>query len=93
VTGYVINGDPATMTYSDYLDSRVWRSKRRAVRRRANYRCEECGTMEALFPYGPKFNVHHLRYPKVLGTEPLTDLVLLCPDCHAKKHGDPRGPA
>lgn len=32
-------------------------------------------------------DVHHIRYPKNLGTEPLDDLIAVCRGCHNKSHG------
>lgn len=72
-------------TYTGYLRSETWRAKREAVRKRAKRRCENCGRREQLRLAA--WQVHHLHYPKVWGTEPLEDLILLCPDCHAEKHG------
>lgn len=40
----------------------------------------------------PAVSVHHLRYPKRLGTEPLTDLVAVCNHCHETSHGIRRKP-
>lgn len=67
------------MSYADYLASPEWREKREAVRLRALGRCEFCGAAMA--------HVHHVRYPKRLGTEPLSDLIAVCKTCHDKSHG------
>jgi 5-methylcytosine-specific restriction endonuclease McrA len=85
MSAYVVAANPRGMTYLEYLDSKVWRDKRRKVRRRAKYRCEECGRPEETWLYG-KWDVHHLRYPAVLGEEPLEWLILLCTNCHAARH-------
>lgn len=65
-----------TKEYLAYMRSEEWqrlRSKRLAI---DEYRCQKCGC-----PYG--LDVHHLRYPEVLGTEdPYTDLITLCRPCH-----------
>ena len=65
-----------TEEYRLYLRSDTWqklRSKRLAI---DEFRCQKCGS-----PYG--LDVHHLRYPEVLGTEdPYTDLITLCRGCH-----------
>ena len=62
--------------YRDYLNSDVWqrlRSKRLSI---DEFRCQKCRS-----PFG--LQVHHLRYPKILGTEdPYTDLITLCKRCH-----------
>lgn len=65
--------------YQAYLDSPGWREKREAVRLRALGRCEFCRAAMA--------HVHHVRYPKRLGDEPVSDLVAVCETCHAKSHG------
>lgn len=65
--------------YRRYLESPEWAEKRSAVRMRALGRCEFCGSAMA--------HVHHVRYPKRLGNEPLTDLLAVCEGCHAKSHG------
>lgn len=65
--------------YAQYLKSDEWREKRAAIRLRSLGRCEFCGAaME---------HVHHVKYPKHLGTEPLDDLVAVCSRCHSKSHG------
>lgn len=66
--------------YRAYLDSPEWAEKREAVRLRALGRCEfACGR--------PMAQVHHVRYPKRLGDEPLSDLLAVCDECHKKSHG------
>lgn len=66
-------------SYRTYLQSPEWDAKREAVRMRALGRCEFCGAAMR--------DVHHVRYPKRLGDEPVTDLVAVCETCHAKSHG------
>jgi hypothetical protein len=46
---------------------------------RAAGRCEHCGW--------PAVNVHHPRYPRVLGTESAASLVAVCRRCHNLNHG------
>lgn len=41
----------------------------------------------ALCLRNPATQVHHLRYPKVWGTEPLKTLLCLCAGCHKSLHG------
>jgi hypothetical protein len=65
--------------YYVYLDSDAWKEKRAAVMRRANGTCEHCGELAV--------SVHHVKYPKSLGTEPLSDLVATCQRCHDLNHG------
>lgn len=66
--------------YQKYLSSVEWRNKRGDVLARAKGRCEICGIR-------PPVNVHHIRYPKRLGDEPLTDLLAVCRRCHERSHG------
>lgn len=67
--------------YAEYLKSPAWAELRRAVTIRAGGRCEvePCAKDMA--------HVHHLRYPKVLGEEALTDLIAVCIDHHDLLHG------
>ncbi len=80
------------MRYHKYLKTEKWKEKRQAVFERALREakctsrygiCEFCG-------YIPRksglLEVHHLEYPKILGTESLDMLVLLCRKCHRKAH-------
>lgn len=65
--------------YLTYLSSDEWKDKRAAVMRRSDGTCEHCGEQAV--------SVHHVRYPKELGTEPLSDLVATCQRCHDLNHG------
>jgi 5-methylcytosine-specific restriction endonuclease McrA len=58
-----------------YLQSAVWREKRRQVLIRANSKCERCGSI-ILDP-----DVHHITYDHV-GDERLDELIVLCFPCH-----------
>ncbi len=61
-------------SYHAYLASEDWQRMRKAVLRRAGYRCERCGAAKPL-------DVHHLSYER-FGHEDMTDLRALCRDCH-----------
>jgi len=65
--------------YREYLDSQVWFEKRAIALTRDGHRCRLCYSKRNV-------NVHHRRYPKVLGEEPLNDLITLCAKCHEKFH-------
>jgi len=67
------------MTYQEYLQSPVWKSLRSKALKSANYRCQACNS-------GNDFNVHHRKYPEVFGTEPVSDLIVLCRKCHKTFH-------
>jgi hypothetical protein len=59
-----------------YLQSDIWKEKRRQVLNRANGKCERCNSI-LLDP-----DVHHLTYDDVGGNEKLDDLMVLCFPCH-----------
>ena len=63
--------------YLSYLQSKTWADLRNAALERDNYHCSICRS-----PYN--LEVHHLRYPKTLGTEPISDLMTLCDKCHER---------
>lgn len=63
--------------YLEYLDSRTWARIRDKALERDKYECSICHSPHNL-------EVHHLKYPDVLGTEPISDLMTLCRECHKK---------
>lgn len=63
--------------YLEYLSSTTWAKLRDQALKRDGYHCSICNS-----PYN--LEVHHLKYPDVLGTEPISDLMTLCRDCHKK---------
>jgi 5-methylcytosine-specific restriction endonuclease McrA len=71
-----------TIDYREYIQSKEWKSKSKAAKHRAGYRCEQCGMMK------PEhlLHTHHLTYER-LGYERKSDLKVLCSDCHAEEHG------
>jgi hypothetical protein len=58
--------------------------KRYMVRSRSGGWCERCRHRGR---WVRASEVHHLRYPQRLGTEPLSWLVDLCGTCHDRAHG------
>jgi len=62
-------------SYKEYLLSDKWDSKKKKVLERAKHRCQICNSEK-------RIEVHHRKYPKVLGTEPICDLTVLCHSCH-----------
>lgn len=68
---------PAPRNYAEYLRSPRWAELRDAALRRDGYSCRTC-------PAAPpaRLQVHHRRYPEVLGTETIEDLTTLCFACH-----------
>lgn len=67
------------MKYQDYLASERWQTLRAKALERDGRSCQTCGHKKSL-------HVHHRRYPKRLGHEPLTYLITLCKDCHEAIH-------
>lgn len=63
--------------YLAYLNSQKWAELRNKTLERDGYHCSICGNPNNL-------EVHHLKYPDTLGTEPLSDLMTLCRDCHKR---------
>ena len=63
-----------TPAYHAHLRSDAWQRTRKAVLRRAGYRCERCRRAVPL-------DVHHTSYDR-FGHERLDDLRALCRDCH-----------
>lgn len=61
-----------------YLKSDEWRRKRYVVLKRDNWRCVYCGS--------PATQVHHKRYAKNIGKEPIDWLVSVCESCHDSIH-------
>lgn len=64
--------------YAKYLDSDWWQNLRRLAIERADAHCAICGSEENL-------NAHHNTYER-LGHERLSDLVVLCQECHELYH-------
>ena len=68
--------------YQRHLKSRRWYHIRNAKLRDQKFTCQGCDVR--LPRVG--LDVHHERYPAVLGNEKLDDLRILCHDCHSEKH-------
>ena len=65
--------------YQEYLKSGEWDLLRGLKLKSAKYACEGCGES------GLVLDIHHLTYERI-GFELLTDLVVLCRECHEKVH-------
>lgn len=74
--------DARRAEYRRYIKSRIWKAIRGAAIHRAGGKCEHCRGTEQL-------QVHHVKYPKVFGTEEPWMLRVLCDPCHAEEHGRP----
>ena len=64
--------------HNNYLKSDAWRRKRFVVLRRDNYRCVYCGDKAT--------QVHHTRYARNIGREPIDWLESVCRECHDGLH-------
>ncbi len=64
--------------YAKYIVSPEWMRRAAALKLKRGA-CEDCGESEGL-------QVHHLTYQR-LGYERDSDLLVLCDDCHAARHG------
>lgn len=72
-------GESTKQYYYRYMRSKVWASKRKKALTYYGSKCTVCNSTYGL-------EVHHLKYPKVLGKEGIQDLEVLCYDCHTDKH-------
>lgn len=68
-----------TDEYRKYLKSGAWQEKRAHALDRTDGFCQFCGE--------PAENVHHVQYPKQLGTEHPNSLIPVCKRCHEISHG------
>ena len=65
--------------YGAYLKSRHWQRLRAAKLAAVGERCESCGVWGIV-------QIHHVTYER-LRREELSDLQVLCRDCHNDAHG------
>lgn len=61
-----------------YLKSDAWKRKRYVVLKRDNWKCVRCGARAT--------QVHHKKYAKNIGREPIKWLVSICKPCHDTLH-------
>lgn len=64
--------------YQEYLQSQEWQTLRTTKLQESGYRCQLCNASGQL-------NVHHRTYDRVF-KELLSDLIVLCRECHKKFH-------
>ena len=64
--------------YRKYLKSDDWKRKRYVVLKRDNWICQRCGAKAE--------QVHHKKYARNIGAEPIKWLESICKDCHYKIH-------
>lgn len=61
-----------------YLKSVAWKRKRYVVLKRDNWKCVHCGAKAV--------QVHHKKYARNIGREPIHWLESVCMGCHAGLH-------
>jgi 5-methylcytosine-specific restriction endonuclease McrA len=69
------------VTYAEYLTTTGWRARSWMAMDRAAWRCETPGCASE-----SPLQTHHLSYAR-LGKERDNDLIVLCEECHARRHG------
>jgi len=67
------------VNYNHYIRGRKWKKKRQQAFLFYGRRCQSCGCTRNL-------QVHHKTYDR-LGREWMSDLAVLCNDCHGIVHG------
>lgn len=72
--------------HGTYMRSDPWKALRRLKYKQVGRRCEDCGTTR---PKRGRFEVHHLTYER-WKEELLSDLRVLCQECHTKRHRVPK---
>ena len=65
--------------YKQYLETSHWQDVRKDKLKEAKYRCQLCGNTNT------ELHVHHNTYERI-GNEEMSDLIVLCEDCHKKFH-------
>lgn len=66
--------------YDEFMQSDAWRDIRAIMLDIYNHKCDTCGSPNNL-------QVHHKTYERFGGDELVTDLQVLCKNCHARVHG------
>lgn len=61
-----------------YLQSPEWKALKQLKLKQSNHKCQLCNSTTNL-------HLHHLTYDR-LGNELITDLILLCSQCHQLQH-------
>lgn len=69
----------ASAHYKQYVRSQEWKAFRERAISHHGSKCAHCGRADRL-------HVHHVNYSRV-GREQLSDVQVLCHDCHAREHG------
>ena len=69
------------INYREYIRSKEWQEKARAIKKERGYICELCGASGK----GIVIHAHHKTYER-LGNEDNADIMLLCSTCHTAFH-------
>jgi hypothetical protein len=69
--------------YIDHLNSDQWKDLRYLALIRDNFTCQDCNRKVT----SDTAHCHHLTYSN-LGSENLSDVVILCRSCHIERHSD-----
>lgn len=69
---------PQRPDYYRYIGSKAWENKRQQALKHYGNKCATCKATTNL-------RVHHLTYAR-LGQEKMSDLQVLCNDCHCNRH-------
>ena len=69
--------------YRKYLESPEWKALRQRKLREVGWRCESCGRFARR-----GLQCHHLTYARV-GREWLSDIMVMCKNCHEQHHDPP----
>ena len=64
----------------------AWEYAVRIVRSRDNYTCQDCGAQQTVKPAYTLFPAHHIIPIKHGGNSLPANLILLCKDCHDRRH-------
>lgn len=67
--------------YKTYIRSNEWQIKAYYAKRKAGYKCHDCGKVGSV----TTLDAHHLTYER-LYKELLQDVIALCRKCHNKRH-------
>lgn len=85
-TEAVVNQAIRKIRYDDYLRSPRWALVRQEKLARSDYTCEACGYCPVLALEVIPLDVHHVTYEN-FGNEAMSDLQVLCRNCHQDAHG------
>lgn len=82
-TGFIVKTSDRHKAYNAYINSHEWKALRKRCLDRSGNKCEECQADSAP---GYPLHVHHLTYERFT-QELISDLKVLCVDCHNATHG------